>query len=78
MAVMALILLAINHIFSGNFDSSESTADRLREDLDESEEVISSECFPRSCQSASASAVRAALVKRHGYISDIFLAMMQT
>jgi len=43
MAVMALILLAINHIFSCNFDSSESTADRLREDLDESEEVISSE-----------------------------------
>ena len=43
MAVMGLLLLSIHQNFFGNLLSSEATADRLREDLDESEEVISSE-----------------------------------
>lgn len=43
MAVMILLLLAINHIFSGNFNSSQSDTDRLREDVSESEEVITGE-----------------------------------
>lgn len=40
LAVMILVLLSINHLFSGNFDARESDAERLREDVTESDDVI--------------------------------------
>lgn len=41
MGVMILVLLGINHIFSGNFNVNEAEVDNLREDLKKSEDVIS-------------------------------------
>lgn len=43
LGVMILVLLAINHFFSGNFDARESDTDKLREDVRESEDVITGE-----------------------------------
>ncbi len=41
LAVMILALLAMNHYLSGNFDMSESDADRFRGDVRDSDQVIS-------------------------------------
>lgn len=40
LAVMVLILLGINHIFSGNFDVAREDEESLRRDLEEKEDVI--------------------------------------
>lgn len=41
LGVMILVLLGINHIFSGNFHVEESDIDDLRADLRETDDVIS-------------------------------------
>ena len=41
LGVMVLILLGINHLFSGSFDTREQDAEELRNDVRESPEVIS-------------------------------------
>ncbi|MDE7181338.1 MAG: hypothetical protein K2N88_09105 [Muribaculaceae bacterium] len=41
LAVMILVLLGINHVFSGNFSVAEEEVDDLRSDLLESDNVIS-------------------------------------
>ena len=40
LAVMILVLLSINHLFSGNFDAAEEDAEHLREDIREDDKVI--------------------------------------
>lgn len=40
LAAMVILLLGINHIFSGNFNARTEDADRLRRDLEEKEDVI--------------------------------------
>ncbi|MBD5195004.1 MAG: hypothetical protein HDS12_04800 [Bacteroides sp.] len=41
LALMILVLLGINHIFSGNFTTDDSDIDDLRNDIIESDDVIS-------------------------------------
>ncbi|MDE6006419.1 MAG: hypothetical protein K2G67_02565 [Muribaculaceae bacterium] len=41
LGVMILVLLGINHIFSGNFSVDSSDMDDLRQEVNESDEVIS-------------------------------------
>lgn len=41
LAVMILVLLGINHLFSGNFSVDEAEVDDLRNDIRESKDVIS-------------------------------------
>lgn len=40
LAVMVLLLLGINHFFAGTFEASNSDAEELRDEIKESEEVI--------------------------------------
>lgn len=40
LAVMVVLLLGINHLFSGTFNSDTDDADQLRKDVDDSPEVI--------------------------------------
>lgn len=40
LAVMILVLIGINHLFSGNFDLSQSDIDDMRHDLNDKEDVI--------------------------------------
>lgn len=40
LALMILVLLGINHIFSGNFTTDDSEVDDLRIDVMESDDVI--------------------------------------
>lgn len=40
MVAMVLILLGINHLFSGNFATREQDAERMRHDVDHKEDVI--------------------------------------
>lgn len=40
MAMMALLLLGINHIFSGSFKADKDDADRLRSDVETKDDVI--------------------------------------
>lgn len=41
LGVMILVLLGIHHFFSGSFESEDTDIEELRQDVDESEEVIS-------------------------------------
>lgn len=41
LGVMVLMLLGINHIFSGSFDAKSEDADELRRDLEDNVDVIS-------------------------------------
>lgn len=41
LGVMILLLLSINHIFSGSFSMEDSEVDNLRQELEETDEVIS-------------------------------------
>lgn len=40
LAVMVLILLSVNHMLRGNFDSKPSDMARMREDLEDNDRVI--------------------------------------
>ena len=41
LGVMILVLLGIHHFFSGSFESEDTDIEELRQDVDESDEVIS-------------------------------------
>lgn len=41
LGVMILLLLGINHIFSGSFSIEDTEVDNLRQELEETNEVIS-------------------------------------
>lgn len=41
LAVMIVILLSVNHLLRGDFDSKQADVDRMREELNDSEDVIS-------------------------------------
>lgn len=43
LAVMVLILLSVNHLLRGNFDSKPSDLAQMREDLEEDDHVITDE-----------------------------------
>ena len=43
LAVMVLILMSVNHLISGTFDSEPSDIKQMREDLEEDENVITDE-----------------------------------
>lgn len=43
LAVMVLVLLGINHFFSGNFDAGSEDADALRHDVEEKKDVLTPE-----------------------------------
>lgn len=43
LAVMVLILMSVNHLLSGSFDSKPDDIRQMREDLDEDEHVITGE-----------------------------------
>lgn len=40
LAIMILVLLGINHFFSGNFSVGSEDADSLRKDVEEKEDVV--------------------------------------
>lgn len=43
LAIMVLLLISVNHFLSGNFSSSEEDMDRMRDDIKDSDRVISNE-----------------------------------
>lgn len=43
LAIMILILLSVNHLASKDFDASDADLDRMREDLEETDDVITDE-----------------------------------
>lgn len=47
LAIMILILLSVNHLVRGDFDSEETDLDKMREDLKENDRVITDESIFR-------------------------------
>lgn len=43
LAMMIVVLLSMNHFLRGGFDSRQDDVDKMRRDLDETDEVISDE-----------------------------------